>query len=145
LGDQSSPTPAELFADGKIDACLGLPPVPQELRARNVGHVVVNSAMDRPWSEYFCCMLAGNREYVRKYSAATKRVVRAILKGADLCASEPALAAQTFIEGGFTSRYDYALQTMRDVPYDKWREYDPEDYTLGDCWRGRRGTDQSTR
>ena len=73
-----SPTPADLFADGKIDACLGLPPVPQELHARNIGHVVVNSAMDRPWSEYFCCMLAGNREYVRKYPIATKRVVRAI-------------------------------------------------------------------
>ena len=56
-----SPTPAELFADGKIDACLGLPPVPQDLRARHVGHVVVNSSMDRPWSQYFCCMLAGNR------------------------------------------------------------------------------------
>jgi len=24
-------------------------------------------------------------------------------------------------------RYDYALQTLRDNPYDKWREYDPED------------------
>jgi NitT/TauT family transport system substrate-binding protein len=122
-----SPTPAELFADGKIDACLGLPPVPQELRARNIGHVVVNSAMDRPWSQYFCCMLAGNREFVQKYPIATKRVVRAVLKGADLCAGEPALAAQTLIKGGFTPRYDYALQTMRDVPYDKWREYDPED------------------
>jgi NitT/TauT family transport system substrate-binding protein len=122
-----SPTPAELFADGKIDACLGLPPVPQELRARKIDHVVVNSAMDRPWSEYFCCMLAGNREYVRKYPIATKRVVRAILKGADLCASKPVLAVETLVEGGFTRRDDYALQTLRDVPYDKWREYDPED------------------
>jgi NitT/TauT family transport system substrate-binding protein len=122
-----SPTPAELFADDKIDACLGLPPVPQELRARNIGHVVVNSAMDRPWSEYFCCMLAGNRTFVRNYPVATKRVVRAILKGADLCAVDPALAARTLVDSGFTSRYDYALQTMRDVPYDKWREYDPED------------------
>ena len=23
-------------------------------------------------------------------------------------------------------RYDYALQTLSDVPYDRWREYDPE-------------------
>ena len=69
------------IAEGKIDACLGLPPVPQDLRARHIGHVVVNSAMDRPWSQYFCCMLAGNREFVRKYPVATKRVVRAILKG----------------------------------------------------------------
>jgi NitT/TauT family transport system substrate-binding protein len=122
-----SPTPAELFAEGKIDACLGLPPVPQELRARNIGHVVVNSAMDRPWSQYFCCMLAGHRDYVQKHPVATKRVVRAILKGADLCASDPTAAAQRLVEGGFAARYDYALQTMRDVPYDRWREYDAED------------------
>jgi NitT/TauT family transport system substrate-binding protein len=122
-----SPTPAELFADGKIDACLGLPPVPQELRARNVGHVVVNSSMDEPWSQYFCCMLAGNRDFVQKYPVATKRVVRAILKGIDFCASDPTSAARWLVDGGFTPRYDYALQTLRDVPYDKWREYDPED------------------
>ena len=122
-----SPTPADLFADGKIDACLGLPPVPQELHARNIGHVVVNSAMDRPWSEYFCCMLAGHSDYVQKNPVATKRVLRAILKGADLCANEPERAARRLVDGGFTASYDYALQTMRDVPYDKWREYDPED------------------
>jgi NitT/TauT family transport system substrate-binding protein len=122
-----SPTPAELFADGKIDACLGLPPVPQELRARNIGHVVVNSAMDRPWSQYFCCMLAGNREFIRKSPVATKRVVRAILKGVDFCAGDPVRAARRLVDEGFAARYDYALQAMRDVPYDKWREYDPED------------------
>jgi NitT/TauT family transport system substrate-binding protein len=122
-----SPTPAELFADGKIDACLGLPPVPQDLRARHVGHVVVNSAMDRPWSQYFCCMLAGHRDYVQKYPVATKRVLRAVLKAADFCAGQPERAARQLVNGGFTARYDYALQTMRDVPYDKWREYEPED------------------
>jgi NitT/TauT family transport system substrate-binding protein len=122
-----SPTPAELFAEGKIDACLGLPPVPQELRARHLGHVVVNSAMDRPWSQYFCCMLAGNREFVRNHPVATKRVLRAVLKAADLCAGEPAAAAQRLVDRRFAARYDYALQTIRDIPYDKWREYDPED------------------
>jgi NitT/TauT family transport system substrate-binding protein len=122
-----SPTPAELFADGKIDACLALPPVPQELRARRVGHVVVNSSLDRPWSQYFCCMLAGNWDFVHKYPIATKRVLRAVLKGADLCARQPELTARQLVNGGFTARYDYALQTLRDVPYDKWRDYDPED------------------
>jgi NitT/TauT family transport system substrate-binding protein len=122
-----SPTPAELFAEGKIDACLGLPPVPQDLRARNIGHVVVNSAMDRPWSQYFCCMLAGHRDYVQQHPVATKRVLRAILKATDLCASNPTAAAQRLVDGGFTTRYDYALQTLRDVPYDKWRDYDAED------------------
>jgi NitT/TauT family transport system substrate-binding protein len=54
--------PMELFAEGKIDAFLGFPPEPQELRARKVGRVIVNSSIDRPWSQYFCCMLAGNKE-----------------------------------------------------------------------------------
>jgi NitT/TauT family transport system substrate-binding protein len=122
-----SPTPAALFADGKIDACLGLPPVAQDLRARHIGQVVVNSAMDRPWSQYFCCMLAGNRDWVQKHPVATKRVLRAILKAADLCATDPPRVAQRLVDSGFTPRYDYALQTLSELPYDKWREYDHED------------------
>jgi NitT/TauT family transport system substrate-binding protein len=117
----------ELFIDGKIDAFLGFPPEPQELRARRIGRVVVNSALDRPWSQYFCCMLAGSTDYAENHPVATKRVVRAILKAADLCASEPVRAARMLVDGGFTPRYDYALQTLQEVPYDKWREYDAED------------------
>ena len=119
--------PLELFADGKIDAFLGFPPEPQDLRARRAGHVILNTATDRPWSQYFCCMLASNREYVRKYPIATKRVLRAILKATDLCATEPSRVAQRIVDGGFTARYDYALGTLSDIPYDKWREYDAED------------------
>jgi NitT/TauT family transport system substrate-binding protein len=104
-----------------------LPPEPQELHARRVGHVIVDSTVDRPWSQYFCCMLAGRREFVRKYPMATKRVTRAILKAADLCATEPASAARLLVDGGFTERYDYALQTLSGLPYDKWRDYDAED------------------
>jgi NitT/TauT family transport system substrate-binding protein len=123
----ASRRPLELFAEGKIDALLGLPPVPQEMRARGIGHVIVNSSLDEPWSQYFCCMLAGNREFVRTKPIATKRVLRAILKAADFCASEPERAARRLVDGHFIPRYDYALQTLRDVPYDKWRDYDAED------------------
>jgi NitT/TauT family transport system substrate-binding protein len=123
----SSVEPMQLFADGKIDAFLGFPPQPQELRARHVGQVIVNSAVDRPWSQYFCCMLGGSREFVRKYPVATKRAARAILKAVDLCATDPAWAAQRLVDGGFTPRYDYAQQALSELPYDKWREYDPED------------------
>jgi NitT/TauT family transport system substrate-binding protein len=119
--------PIELFADGKIDAFLGFPPEPQRLRAQSIGRVIVNSAQDRPWSQYFCCMLAGNREFVRKNPIATKRVVRAMLRATDLCVSEPALVAQRMVDRGFAPRLDYAVQTLADVPYNRWREYDPED------------------
>jgi NitT/TauT family transport system substrate-binding protein len=119
--------PKDLFIDGKIDAFLGFPPEPQDLRTRGIGHVIVNSAVDRPWSQYLCCMLAGNREYVRRHPIATKRVVRTILKATDLCAGDPARAARRLVDGGFTTRYDYALQTLSENLYDKWREYDAED------------------
>jgi NitT/TauT family transport system substrate-binding protein len=119
--------PKELFVEGKIDAFLGFPPEPQELRARNLGHVVLNSAVDRPWSQYFCCLLAGNRDFVHDYPVATKRVVRAILKATDLCVTEPERVAQRLVDGGFTPQYDFALQALTEVPYRAWREYDSED------------------
>jgi NitT/TauT family transport system substrate-binding protein len=119
--------PLELFAQGKIEAFLGFPPEPQELRARRVGHVILNTTTDRPWSQYFCCMLASRRDYVRKYPVATKRVLRAVLKAADLCDAEPDRVARRIVAGGFTENYDYASETLRDIPYEKWREYDPED------------------
>jgi NitT/TauT family transport system substrate-binding protein len=122
-----SVTHKQLFIDGKIDAFLGISPDPQELRARQLGRVVLRTAMDRPWSQYFCCMLTGNRDFVRRYPGATKRVTRAILKGADFCAADPARAAQRLVDGGLTPRYDYAFQALSELPYDKWREYDPED------------------
>jgi NitT/TauT family transport system substrate-binding protein len=123
----SSVEPMQLFVDGKTDAFLGFPPQPLELRARQVGHVIMNSTTDRPWSEYFCCMLGGSEEFVRKYPVATKRAVRAIFKAFDLCATDPAGVAQRLVDGGFTPRYDYARQALSELPYDKWREYDPED------------------
>jgi NitT/TauT family transport system substrate-binding protein len=110
-----------------VDAHITSPPFAQELRAQHIGHVVVNSSVDHPWSQYFCCVVAGHQEFVRKHPVATKRALRAILKGANICALEPERAAQALVHKGLVQRYDYALQTMREVPYDKWREYDPED------------------
>jgi NitT/TauT family transport system substrate-binding protein len=119
--------PMQLFADGKIDAFLSYPPQAQELRVRHIGRVLVNTTVDQPWSQYFCCMLAGNRDFVRNYPVATKRVTRALLKAADLCATAPARVAQRLVDTRFTPRYDYAFEALSELPYDKWREYDPED------------------
>jgi NitT/TauT family transport system substrate-binding protein len=117
----------KLFADGKVDAYLGFPPRPQELRARKIGRVIVNSAADRPWSQYFCCLLTASRDFVKKNPVATKRAMRAILKGADLCVSEPERVARMLVDRRYTPRYDYVLQVLKELPYGKWREYDPED------------------
>jgi NitT/TauT family transport system substrate-binding protein len=120
------PESIRLLSEGKIDAYLGFPPEPQEMREQQIGHVVISSTVDRPWSQYFCCMLAGNREFVSKYPVATKRALRAMLKAADFCASEPEQSAQFLVDQGYTKRYDHALQVMKAIPYG-WREYSAED------------------
>jgi NitT/TauT family transport system substrate-binding protein len=117
----------QLFAEEKIDAFLGFPPQTLELRAKQIGHVVVNSALDRPWSQYFCCMVYARREFAQKYPVATKRALRAILKATDICALEPERTAGLLVDKGYTKNYSYALQAMQELPYAKWREYEPED------------------
>lgn len=123
-------SPAEsmqLLAEGKIDAFMGVPPELQEFRAKHIGHVMVNGTLDRPWSQYFCCMVVGNREFVRKYPVATKRALRAILKATDICGREPEQVAQLLVDRGYTQHHDHTLQALKEIPYGKWREYDPED------------------
>jgi NitT/TauT family transport system substrate-binding protein len=119
--------PQELFSAGEIDAFMTYPPWAQELRARNVGHVILNSAFDRPWSQYFCCMLVGNVEFVRRNPIASKRVVRAMMRATDICAAKPDWVARRLVDRGITPRYDYARQTLDDVSYRNWRDYDAED------------------
>jgi NitT/TauT family transport system substrate-binding protein len=121
-------SPAEsmqLLADRKIDAFMGFPPDPQELREKKLGHVIVSSGLDRPWSQYFCCIVAAHQEFVRKRPVATKRALRAILKATHFCAVEPERAARLVADKGY--RYDYSLQTMKEIAYARWRDYDAED------------------
>ena len=118
---------ARLLADGKIDAFLGFPPEPQELRARKIGRLIVDSAVDRPWSQYFCCLAYANRDFARRNPVATKRALRAILKATDLCAVEPATAARALVTRGYTREYDYAFDMIKKLPYNQWRTESHED------------------
>jgi NitT/TauT family transport system substrate-binding protein len=115
------------FSEGKADAFLAFAPQPQELRAKKVGRVVLNTTHDRPWSQYFCCMFNARHEFVERYPVATRRALRAILKAADLCAREPERAARFLVAKGYEPRYDLALEVLKDLPYRRWRDADPED------------------
>jgi NitT/TauT family transport system substrate-binding protein len=117
----------QFFTDGKLDAFLAFPPIAQELRAKQIGHVIVDSMMDDPWSGYFCCVTTANRAFARKNPVATKRTLRALFKATDICAREPERAAKFMVDKGYTENYDYALDAMKQIPYNVWRDYDPED------------------
>ena len=120
-------TSTQLLAAGKVDAIAAQPPLSQELRARQIGHVLVNSTLDRPWSQYYCCMVYAHRTFVRRYPVATKRVLRAVLKAADFCTSEPERTARFLVDKGYAKNYDYARATVQDVVFRRWREFAPED------------------
>ena len=122
--------PAEsmsLLAEGKIDGFMAFPPEPLELKEKKIGRVLVDTLTDRPWSQYFCCMMSANRDFVRKNPVATKRALRAFFKAADICALEPERAARFLVDNGYTTRYDRALQTMKTLPYNPGRIADPTD------------------
>jgi NitT/TauT family transport system substrate-binding protein len=89
----SNETAMRRFIDGQADAFLGFAPQPYELRAQQVGRVILNTTHDRPWSQYFCCVFAAQRQFVARYPVATKRALRALLKATDICAQDPERAA----------------------------------------------------
>ena len=123
----TNPDAMSLFAKHGADAFLGFAPQPQELRAKKIGHVILNMTLDRPWSQYFCCSVGGNRDFVAKNPIATKRALRAFLKAADICAQEPERVARFLVKREYEPRYEIGLEVLKSLPYNRWRQADPED------------------
>src|SRR5947208_14011538 len=70
----------------------------------------------------------GHQSRVRpKHPVATKRMARAVVKAAAICAREPERVARVLVERGVVKQYDYALQVVKELPYARWRDYDSED------------------
>lgn len=118
---------ATLLASGRVDALAAFPPYSQDLRARGIGTVVVNSMVDRPWSNYFCCMATVNRNWMERHPVATRRALRAVLRAADVVAAQPGHAAHLMVDAGHTDNLKYAKANLREIPYDVWRRLDPAD------------------
>jgi NitT/TauT family transport system substrate-binding protein len=117
---------ARLLRESKIDAFVTLPPFSNALRAQGA-RVIMSSVLDRPWSQYFCCFVIGNREFVRKNPMATKRALRAILKGADMCALQPDRVAQRLVAKGYAESSDFVSESLKEIPYGRWRGWNPND------------------
>ena len=121
-------TPWSCSPQGKVDAFLGFPPEPQELRARKIGRVILNTATDQPWSQYFCCIAV-------RQPGLRPRLIRSPPSASCAPSSRLPTSAPPSRSGprngwsmpGSRQRYDYALQTLTEMPYASWREFDPED------------------
>ncbi|ACB32324.1 putative nitrate transport protein NrtA [Leptothrix cholodnii SP-6] len=114
------------FIAGMADAFLAFPPEPQELKQRQIGHVLLDTNVDKPWSQYYCCMIGANRDFVARHPIATKRVLRAILKATELCTAQPVQVAGYMRDHGYEPRYDIGLAALQRINYD-YRAADPAD------------------
>lgn len=117
----------QYYIEGKADAFLAFPPQPQNLRGRHIGRVILNTAQDSPWDQYFCCMLVARPEFVLRYPIATKRALRAILKATDICTQQPERAASYMVAKGYEPRREIALEVLKSLSYDRWRSHNVED------------------
>ena len=117
------------FHEGKIDAFISFPPGPQALMDKGVGHLLVDTNVDKPWSQYFCCMITGQSDFVKNNPVATKRALRAILKANDIVARDPEFALRVLQDKKIWKKKEtkYILQALKEIPYGKWRNYKPED------------------
>ena len=124
----------DAFVDGRSEAFIAPAASGPTLRRnpKNPGKVILDTTMDKPWSQYYCCQLVANRDWARRYPIATKRVTRAVLRAADLVTKDRAGAAHQFVAGGFLSPTpaatdeDIVNEVIRDLSYD-WRDLDPEE------------------
>ena len=120
-----------IFLDGKTDAIL-LSTFSGPLLAqnpKNPGRKILDNSVDKPWSQYYCCMLVANRDWAQRNPVATKRATRALLRTTDMVSKDPAPAAQAAIDKKLVPArvtYDVLYGFMKSMPMN-WRDYDPED------------------
>jgi NitT/TauT family transport system substrate-binding protein len=91
---------------------------------KNPGKVILDTTMDKPWSQYYCCELVANRNWARKNPVATKRVTRAVLRATDVVAKDKARAAREFVARVPGNVEQIVSEVIKDLSYD-WRDLDP--------------------
>jgi NitT/TauT family transport system substrate-binding protein len=119
---------ARLLSSGEVDAVVAFPPINKDLRVKGIGRVVLDSITDPPWSNYYCCTAVTTREWMEKHPVATKRALRAIVKGADTIAKDPDGSARFMVDRGYSDNFDYTCDILKEIPYKNiWRDFDPVD------------------
>ena len=112
---------------GKIDAFMGFPPEPQELRAKRSATWWSTVPSTGPGLSTSAAWSSATGTSSRKYPVATKRALRAILKAADICALSRSGPPRPWWTRGVRSATTTRSRRMKDIPYAPVAGYDPED------------------
>jgi NitT/TauT family transport system substrate-binding protein len=119
------------FIEGKVDAFLAATTAGYFIRTNpaNPGRLILNTSVDKPWSQNYCCLIVANRDWAQRNPVAAKRLTRAMLRASDMAAKDLAFAARTAIEKKLfpaNITYDILHDMLVELPF-AWREYDPEE------------------
>jgi len=123
----------EAFVAGKSDAFLAQAEGGTLLQAnpKNPGRLILDTTMDKPWSQEFCCLLVANRTWATANPVAAKRATRALLRSADAVTKDRRAAPSAALATGLYKASPEITEavvadTIKDLSYD-WRGYDPEE------------------
>ena len=118
----------DYFIEGKTDATLAAVTQGPLLRAnpKNPGHQIFDMTVDKPWSQYYCCLLVANRDWAKANPNAAKRATRAVLRAIDYGAKDRDRAVAIAVDKKVTQNPKILLEAIKDLPYN-WRDYDPAD------------------
>ena len=87
-----------------------------------------NSALDRPWAQYFCCAIVANRDFVRRHPGGHEaRRARPAEIGRHLCAWSPSVRRGAWSTADTSNATTTRGRCCRRSRTDKWREYGAED------------------
>jgi NitT/TauT family transport system substrate-binding protein len=116
------------FLDGKTDAFIAFVEQGPELKRnpKNPGHLLFDMAVDKPWSQYYCCQVIATRAYATAYPWATKHAMRAILRGIDIVTKDRKAAVDIAVKKGFATDAKLMLEAITPLNYG-WRDFDPAD------------------
>lgn len=120
--------PMKAFLEGRSDAVFVAATAAVALHGNpaNKGHLILDQAMEKPWSEQDCCILVANADWMRANPVAAKRAVRAILRAADSLGKDRGDAARLATDKGLfggAKNYEAVRAAANMVPLD-WRALD---------------------
>jgi len=126
--DDPSHTNIEHFIDGRSDAILASITEGPALRAdpKTPGKQIFDNAVDKPWSQYYCCLLVARPEWTRANPNAAKRATRAVLRAIDFGAQDHARTIAAAMDRK-VEEDPRLLRELIDHQNFSWRDYDPEE------------------
>jgi NitT/TauT family transport system substrate-binding protein len=116
------------FLDGRSDLLFLATTAAVAFRTNpeNKGHLVLDQAMEAPWSEQQCCVVTTSRDWLQANPIAAKRALRAVYRASDSLPKDRLEAAKLVTDKGMfmgPANVELVRGAVNMVDYE-WRKHD---------------------